>query len=83
MREHELLLPVRCPVCAQESLSGFRASIIATARGADIRLYDYCHVVSWDATEREIQVMRTYLNDAFQAELQQALVSSQFSLALA
>jgi hypothetical protein len=80
--EHELLLPVKCPVCAQESLSGFRASVIAAASGAGVRLYANCHLVSWDATEREMLAMRAYLDDAFGAELQQALVSTQFSLAM-
>jgi len=67
-------------------MPGLRSGIVIGIQGinhCDGRLYANCHVVSWDATEREIQVMRTYLNDAFQAELQQALVSSQFSLALA
>lgn len=82
MREQELLLPVKCPVCSQESLSGFRASVIAAGRGADVRLYANCHLVSWDATEQEMQAMRVYLDDAFHAELQQVLVSTQFSRAM-
>jgi hypothetical protein len=74
MREHELLLPVRCPVCSTESLSPFRVSVIADARGADIRLYANCHIVSWDATEQELVSLRDYLDTAFNAELQQALL---------
>jgi hypothetical protein len=83
MLEHELLLPVKCPVCRQESLSGFRASVIADAHGPDIRLYANCHLVSWDATDGDLQQLRSCLDTAFNAELQRALVSTKLSLALA
>jgi hypothetical protein len=79
MREHELLLPVKCPVCSAESLSPFRVSVIAGARGSDIRLYANCHIVSWDATEQELRGLRNYLDTAFNAELQRALLSAEFS----
>ena len=55
MPESEVFFPVRCPICLQESLTGFRISVIADAmESSEIRLYSNCHVISWDASEREL-----------------------------
>jgi hypothetical protein len=62
MTEAEILLPVQCPVCAQEALTGFRISVVADAlRTGEIRLYAPCHVASWEASEEEIFLLHEYL----------------------
>lgn len=58
MTEAEILFPVQCPVCAQEALTGFRISVVADAlRTGEIRFYALCHVVSWEASEKELSEM--------------------------
>jgi hypothetical protein len=72
VKEHELLLPVRCPVCRLESLSGFRTAVVEDALAGGIRLYANCHAVGWDATRGELQQLREYVDAAFAADLQRA-----------
>jgi hypothetical protein len=63
MSEPEILFPVKCPVCSQESLTGFRISVVAEAlQTSEIRLYANCHLTSWDASGAELARMRQYLD---------------------
>lgn len=51
MTEPEFVFPVKCPICSQESLVGFRISVVANAlETGEIRLYANCHVASWQAS---------------------------------
>ena len=60
--ESEVLLPVTCPVCTQQMLTGFRISVIAAALDTgDIRLYSSCHLASWEASDAELIVIPGYL----------------------
>jgi hypothetical protein len=69
MTEPEVLFPVRCPICLQESLAGFRVSVVAEAlQTLEIRLYANCHVASWHASERELAQIRQYLGAVFPNE---------------
>jgi hypothetical protein len=69
MTEPEVLFPVRCPICLQESLAGFRVSVVAEAlQTLEIRLYASCHVASWHASERELAQIRQYLGAYFPYE---------------
>ena len=62
MTESEILIPVRCPICSQEPLTGFRVSVIAEAlQTLEIRLYSECHLTSWEASEFELAQIREYL----------------------
>jgi hypothetical protein len=62
MADSEVFFPVRCPICLRESLTGFRISVIADAlESSEIRLYSNCHVMSWDASEREVDKICGYL----------------------
>jgi hypothetical protein len=62
MTEAEILFPVQCPVCAQQALTGFRISVVADAlRTGEIRLYALCHVVGWEASEKEIFLLQECL----------------------
>lgn len=73
MVEPELLIPVKCPVCSRESLTGFRISVAADAlESGQIRLYANCHVVSWDASVTELAKIRAYLDANWSANLQEA-----------
>ncbi len=59
MTESEILIPVRCPICSQEPLTGFRVSVIAEAlQTLEIRLYAECHLTSWEASELELAQIR-------------------------
>jgi len=72
MTEPEMLFPVKCPVCLQESLSGFRISVVAEAlETLEIRLYANCHVASWDASEVELAQMRQYLDAMWSENLRE------------
>ncbi len=72
MTEPEVLLPVRCPICMRESLAGFRISVIADAfESGEIRLYANCHVVSWDASRRELERICEYLDAMWTANPQE------------
>jgi hypothetical protein len=73
MTEAEILFPVQCPICAQEALTGFRISVVADAlRTGEIRLYAGCHVVSWEASEKEIFLLHEYLEAGWSEEMQEA-----------
>jgi hypothetical protein len=73
MTEAEILFPVQCPICAQEALTGFRISVVADAlRTGEIRLYAACHVVSWEASEKEIFLLHEYLEAGWSEEMQEA-----------
>jgi hypothetical protein len=62
MTESEILIPVRCPICSQEPLTGFRVSVIAEAlQTLEIRLYANCHLTSWEASELELAQIREYM----------------------
>jgi hypothetical protein len=70
MTESEILFPVKCPVCLQESLTGFRISVVAEAlQTLQIRLYANCHVASWDASEAELAQLGQYLDAAWTEDL--------------
>jgi len=73
MTEAEILFPVQCPVCAREALTGFRISVVADAlRTGEIRLYTLCHVVSWEATQKELFLLHEYLEAGWSEEMQEA-----------
>jgi len=62
MTESEILIPVRCPICSQQPLTGFRVSVIAEAlQTLEIRLYSECHLTSWEASELELAQLREYM----------------------
>jgi hypothetical protein len=72
MTEAEILFPVQCPICAQEALTGFRISVVADAlRTGEIRLYAGCHIVSWEASEKEIFLLHEYLEAGWSEEMQE------------
>jgi hypothetical protein len=63
MIEPEIQLQVRCPQCGQHSLSEFRLSVVAEAMLTwQMRLYAHCHVASWDASDIELDKLRSHLN---------------------
>jgi hypothetical protein len=71
MTEPEVFFPVRCPICTQESLAGFRISVIADAfETGQIRLYANCHVVAWDASNKELKTIVEYLDASWAADRQ-------------
>jgi hypothetical protein len=71
--EPEILIPVKCPLCSQESLTGFRISVAADAlESGEIRLYANCHIVSWDASVTELATIRAYLDANWSTNLQEA-----------
>ena len=73
MTEAEILVPVQCPVCAQEALTAFRISVVADAlRTGEIRLYAACHVVGWEASGKEIFLLHEYLEAGWSEEMQEA-----------
>jgi hypothetical protein len=73
MTEAEILFPVQCPICAQEALTGFRISVVADAlRTGEIRLYAACHIVGWEASEKEIFLLHEYLEAGWSEEMQEA-----------
>ncbi len=62
MMEPEIPLPVTCPFCGEKSLAQFRVSVLADAiLGDPIRLYATCHLVSWDASDVELESIRHHL----------------------
>jgi hypothetical protein len=68
--EPEVSLPVKCPICMRESLVEFRISVIADAfESGEIRLYADCHVVGWDASQKELKAIVEYLDAAWAADL--------------
>ncbi len=70
MTEPEIHFPVKCPICAEEMLTGFRISIIADAlHTGDIRLYSLCHLASWDASESELAHIREFLDATWRQNL--------------
>jgi hypothetical protein len=63
MTESEILIPVKCPICSQEPLTGFRISVVAEAlQTMEIRLYANCHLTSWEASELELARIRQYMD---------------------
>jgi hypothetical protein len=63
MTELEIPFHVKCPVCMQESPTGYRISVVVEAlRTFQIRLYADCHVASWDASDAELAQMRECLD---------------------
>ena len=71
--EPEVSLPVKCPICMRESLVGFRISVIADAfESGEIRLYADCHVMGWDASQKELKAIVEYLDAVWAADLQNA-----------
>jgi methionyl-tRNA formyltransferase len=63
MTEPEILFPIKCPICSQEMLTGFRISIVEDALDSgDIRLYANCHLASWDASAAELEQIRNFLD---------------------
>jgi hypothetical protein len=73
MTEAEILFPVQCPVCEQEALTGFRISVVSNAlRTGEIRLYAPCHLVGWEASDKEIFLLHEYLEAGWSEEMQEA-----------
>jgi hypothetical protein len=73
MTEPEILCPIKCPVCSQESLLSFRISVVADAlKTGDIRLYAKCHIASWHASEAELETIREFLDATWSESLQEA-----------
>jgi hypothetical protein len=72
MIEAEILFPVTCPTCSQESHTGFRMSVVAEAfQTREIRLYAACHVVSWEASWAELEQIHDYLDAGWAWDLQE------------
>jgi hypothetical protein len=63
MYEPEVLVPVTCPRCGQESLMRLAVSVVAEALIAAKRLQlsTACHSVEWSATQVELEQIREYL----------------------
>ena len=79
MTEPEIHFPVKCPICFQELLTGFRISVVADALDTgDLRLYANCHLASWDASEAELAQIREYLDATWNENLREA--HQEFSL---
>ena len=79
MTEPEILFPVKCPICLQESLTGFRFSVVAAALATgDLRLYSSCHLASWDAGELELGQIREFLDAAWSENQEEDL--QEFSI---
>jgi DNA-binding IclR family transcriptional regulator len=73
MTESEILIPVRCPICSQEPLTGFRVSVIAEAlQTLEMRLYAECHLTSWEASELELAQIREYVFAESNEDLEEA-----------
>lgn len=73
MAEPEVLVPIRCPICLQESLAGFRFSVLEDALATgEIRLYANCHVTSWQGSAQELAAMREYLDTVWGTSLQKS-----------
>lgn len=73
LTEPEILLPVKCPVCARELFTGFRISVVADAlHTGDLRLYANCHVASWDVSEAELEQIREFLDAKLSEDLREA-----------
>jgi hypothetical protein len=73
MTEPEILCPIKCPVCSQESLLSFRISVVADAlKTGDIRLYANCHVAGWHASAAELETIREFLDATWSGSLQEA-----------
>jgi hypothetical protein len=64
MFEAQIRFPVTCPECGREGLSSL--SIIeacgALGSGATLKLRSACHAAEWDATPREMEQVREYLD---------------------
>jgi hypothetical protein len=64
MTDAEVMLPVRCPQCGQQSLAEFRFGVVAEGlQTRQMRLYAHCHLASWDASEFELERMRAHLDE--------------------
>lgn len=63
MREPEVLVPVTCPQCGQESLTRLAVSVVADAllAGTRLPLRSKCHARVWDAGDLELEQIREYL----------------------
>lgn len=62
MIEPELRIPISCPVCGRETLSGFPVSTVASAllSGIPLTLRADCH--EWCASANEMEQIREYLS---------------------
>jgi hypothetical protein len=62
-REPGIRFPVTCPICARALLTGLPVALIAEALmvRSSIQLHAACHDVYWDATESEVEQIRSYL----------------------
>jgi hypothetical protein len=73
--EAEILLPLTCPVCGRQALSGFRMTVVVEAvLSGQIRLYSTCHLAAWDASVRELDALFDYLDTAGAETGEQKLV---------
>jgi hypothetical protein len=63
MKDAEVLMPIRCPECGEESLEGFPVALVADCllSGNRIRIRARCHPVEWYATAVEMEQIRQYL----------------------
>jgi len=65
MTEPEVIFPVKCQSCSQQSLAGLRISVVADALEAgEIRLYANSQVASWDASALELAQIREFVDAA-------------------
>jgi hypothetical protein len=62
-REPGIRFPVTCPICARALLTELPVALIAEALmvRSSIQLHAACHDVYWDATESEVEQIRSYL----------------------
>jgi hypothetical protein len=63
--ETPVLLPVRCPTCGAESMTGYPTIVVMTAltRWHNMALYTSCHPASWDASQAEMARIRAFLGE--------------------
>lgn len=79
MPEPEIELPVSCPCCGKQSLSDFRLTVVAEAlQTHQLRLYANCHAAGWDASEAELERIRSHLDTIWATGWE--AVCSQFDL---
>jgi hypothetical protein len=65
--EAPTLVPVRCPICGQESVAIFPAIVVVVAltRWNNLGLHSSCHLASWNASKLELKNIRAHLGESW------------------
>ena len=63
MHEPQILIPVKCSACGQESLARLSVALVADAliSGSPLHLRSTCHPAEWAASPAEIVTIRAHL----------------------